>query len=110
MIFSVEILNAMIGQLSAIKAPVLRIHGVNEVLMEIPLPDPWFTKPNGGAVHKTGDWSGVGIQNGRATWFEIVGDGGRIEGKVGTDLLLNNINITTGRKLTITKFSVRLST
>ena len=108
--FSPEVLDAMVGGLKVIGPATLRIHGTGGLLLELVLPTPWLTAPYGGAVHKAGAWEGVGLTNGKATWFEIVGPGGRLEGKVGADLEINNPNITPGRRLVITKFSVQLHT
>jgi hypothetical protein len=108
--FSASILDAMLSPLQQGPAS-LDILGINDVvLLSMDLPTPWITVPQGGMVHKAGAWQGVGVGNGRATTFVIRTPLGEIRGTVGKQMKLNNPDITVGRSLTITKFSVQLST
>jgi hypothetical protein len=83
------------------------------LLCTITLPTPTFMVPGTvGQAVMTGAWSGVGSANAgggtNATHWRLYTSGAVciLQGDVTTDLILNNVNISTGQTVTINTFAI----
>lgn len=77
------------------------------LLCTISVPNPAFAAPSGGAVSKTGTWSGIAVASGTAGWARLKSSSGTYVrdfsvAETGADLIIDDDNVVSGGVVTVT--------